>query len=89
MKDIKVLVNTLADMKIHTTDEQLENIQEMMDANMDQILLLAQENGFSTTEESLSIEEVIALSAFIGLEEIGADASLGILREVKQAIEIH
>jgi hypothetical protein len=89
MKDIKVLTETLSDMEIKTTEEQLEVVREMMDTNMDQILLLAQENGFATTEEPLSVEEVVALSAYIGLEDLGSSASLGILRKVKEAIEIH
>ena len=89
MKDIKVLTETLYDMEIKTTEEQLEVVREMMDTNMDQILLLAQENGFATTEEPLSVEEVVALSAYIGLEDLGSSASLGILRKVKEAIEIH
>ena len=76
-------------MEIKTTEEQLEVVREMMDTNMDQILLLAQENGFATTEEPLSVEEVVALSAYIGLEDLGSSASLGILRKVKEAIEIH
>ena len=89
MKDIKALTETLYDMEIKTTEEQLEVVREMMDTNMDQILLLAQENGFATTEEPLSVEEVVALSAYIGLEDGGSSASLGILRKVKEAIEIH
>jgi hypothetical protein len=89
MKDIKALTETLYDMEIKTTEEQLEVVREMMDTNMDQILLLAQENGFATTEEPLSVEEVVALSAYIGLEDLGSSASLGILRKVKEAIEIH